>query len=124
MDENVLSKTYALKAELENDERIIRLNAIEKEMNESNEVMALAYKKDAAADNYAEMVRLFKDDSEEARKARILLSEAKSNLDNHPLVKEYTKLYQEIRELYLNINEVLFSSLNPSLCPKENKQWE
>lgn len=121
MKNSLLDKTYELKDSLQNDKRIVHLNELEKQLNSNDEVIALAYKKDMAADNYSEMVRLFKEDSQEANKAMKNLSEAKANLDNHPLVKEYTKAYQEVRDLYIDINDILFSSLNPSLCPKEEK---
>lgn len=122
VNETISKATYTLKKDIDNDERIILLNKLEKELNENEEVMALAYKKDMAIDHYSEMVRLYKDDSEEVTNARKELSLAKANLDNHPLVREYIKAYQAVRELYNEINSILYSSLNPSLCPhKENK---
>lgn len=121
MRETVIEKAYFLKEELSKDERIINLNRLENELNNNEEVMALAYAKDIKADNYAEMVRLFKDDSPEANAARKELAEVKEKLDNHPLVKEYLKAFKEVRELYNSINEVMFSSFNPKLCPKEEK---
>lgn len=121
MKEEIIQKAYSLKEELDKDERVVRLNQIEKELNENEEVMSLAYIKDMKADNYSEMVRLFKDGSPEANKARNELSIAKANLDSHPLVKEYISLYQEVRELYNEINKELFSGLNPNLCSKEKE---
>lgn len=122
VNETISKATYTLKKDIDNDERIILLNKLEKELNENEEVMALAYKKDMAIDHYSEMTRLYKDDSEEVTNARKELSLAKANLDNHPLVREYIKAYQAVRELYNEINSILYSSLNPSLCPhKENK---
>ena len=122
MNETIVKATYALKNDLNNDERIILLNELENKLNSNEEVMALSYAKDVAADKYNEMVRLFKDGSEEASLALKQLSIAKANLDNHPLVREYVKAYQKVRELYSEINGILYSSFNPSLCPhKENK---
>ena len=122
MNETIVKATYALKNDLNNDERIILLNELENKLNSNEEVMALSYAKDVAADKYNEMVRLFKDGSEEASLALKQLSIAKANLDNHPLVREYVKAYQKVRELYNEINGILYSSFNPSLCPhKENK---
>ena len=122
MNETIIKATYALKSDLNNDERIILLNELENQLNSNEEVMALSYAKDVAADKYNEMVRLFKDGSEEASLALKQLSIAKANLDNHPLVREYVKAYQKVRELYNEINGILYSSFNPSLCPhKENK---
>ena len=39
--------------------------------------------------------------------------------DNNPLVREYLEAYKEVRELYDQINEILFSDLSIDLCPKE-----
>lgn len=121
MKNDILEISYELKEELKNDPRVILLNELENEMNNNDEVIALAYRKDIAADNYADMVRLFKDDSEEAKAAMKSLSNAKANLDNHPLVKKYMEAYKSVRELYNSINETLFSSLSAELCPKEHK---
>ncbi len=121
MDKTIIEKAYELKKLLNEDERVKKLNSLEEKMNNDDQVILLAYKKDMAADKYAEMVRLFKDDSEEANNARKELSLAKANLDKNPLVMEYTKAFQEVRKLYEEINAELFSDLNPSLCPKEHK---
>ena len=121
MEKSIFDKSYQLKNELQNDHRIAELNRLEKAINENEEVMALAYKKDMAADNYSEMVRLFKQDSEEAKTAMKALSEAKEKLDSHPLVREYISAYQKVRDLYEEMNSILFSSLNAELCSKEKK---
>ena len=47
------------------------------------------------------------------------LHEAKLALDNHPLVKEYLSCYKEVRELYSELNNILFANFNSNLCPKE-----
>lgn len=121
MNEEIYQKAEKLKEILENDPRIIRLNEAEKRMDESEEVMALAYKKDMAAVKYSDTLNHFSEDSEEAQKALKELHEAKFNLDSHPLVKDYLKSYKEVRELYEEINKILFSSFSVDLCPKENK---
>ena len=43
----------------------------------------------------------------------------KEALDNHPLVRKYLKAYQEVRDLYFEINDILFSNL--SLKLREHK---
>ena len=118
---DIYSLSYELKELLANDERVILLDKLEKEMNDNEEVMALAYKKDVAATKYSDVLSHFSDDSEEAKKALKELSIAKEALNNHPLVKQYLKAYADVRDLYLQINEVLFSNFAPNLCPKENK---
>ena len=121
MNEEIYQKAELLKEMLENDPRVIRLNDAEKRMDESEEVMALAYKKDMAAVKYSDILNHFKEDSIEAQLALKELHQAKYDLDSHPLVKDYLKAYKEVRELYDEINKILFSSFSIDLCPKENK---
>ena len=121
MTKDIYQKAEELKDRLISDPRIISLNNIEKEMNENEEVMALAYKKDMAAVKYSDLLNYFSEDSEEAKKAMKELHEAKLNLDNHPLVKKYLAAYKEVRELYEQINSVLFGDFTANLCPKEKK---
>ena len=121
MNEEIYQKVETLKEMLENDPRIIRLNNVEKRMDESEEVMALAYKKDMAAVKYSDTLNHFKEDSKEAQNALKELHQAKYNLDSHPLVKDYLKAFKEVRELYDEINKILFSSFKVDLCPKEKR---
>ena len=119
MEKDVYQEAELLKEELDKDSRIIRLNELEKRMNEDETVMALAYKKDMAAVHYSDVLNHFSEDSEEAKKALQELHKAKLDLDNNPLVREYLAAYKEVRELYDQINEILFSDLSIDLCPKE-----
>ena len=121
MTEKILDLTYQLKEALNQDSRIIRLDEVEKRMNESEEVMALSYKKDLALDKYNKMNEYFSFDSKEVVAARKELAEAKKELDSHPLVREYLKAYQEVRLLFEEINDALFSYLNKNMCPSEVK---
>ena len=119
MEQNIYLQAEQLKENLANEPRVIRLLELEKKMNENEEVMALAYKKDMAAVNYSDVLNHFSEDSEEAKKALKELHEAKLNLDQHPLVREYLNTYKEVRELYDEINEILFSNFSANLCPKD-----
>lgn len=109
---DIYSLSYELKDLLSNDERLILLNMLETKMNESEEVMALAYQKDLAVSAYSDALNHFAKDSEEIKKAQHDLHVKKEALDNYPLVKEYLKAYSEVRDLYFQINEILFSNLN------------
>ena len=117
--QDIYSLSYELKDLLSQDERVILLDKLEKEMNTNEEVMALAYQKDLAINNLSDATNHFGENSEEAKKAQRELFLKKEALDNHPLVREYLKAYQEVRELYFNLNDILFSNLNLHL--KEHK---
>ena len=110
--DDIYSLSYELKDLLTNDPRIIRLNELEKKMNENEEVMALAYQKDVAATEYSDALNHFAKDSEEVKKAQHNLHTKKEALDNHPLVRDYLKAYSEVRDLYFELNDILFSHLN------------
>ena len=97
---------------LSNDERIILLDSLEKKLNENEEVMALAYQKDIAATNYSDVLNHFSESSEEVKKAQKELFEKKKALDNHPLVREYLAAYAKVRDLYFELNDILFSNLS------------
>ena len=88
-------------------------------MNDNEDVMAFAYKKDLAISNLSDAINHFGENSEEAKKAQHELFLKKEALDNHPLVRDYLKAYQEVRGLYFNLNDILFSNL--SLKMKEHK---
>ena len=117
--QDIYSLSYELKDLLSQDERVLLLEKLEKEMNNNEEVMALAYQKDLAISNLSDAINHFGENSEEAKKAQHELFLKKEALDNHPLVREYLKAYQEVRELYFNLNDILFSNLN--LHMKEHK---
>ena len=119
MNKDIYLKAENLKELLDQDPRIIKLNELEQKMDEDEEVMSLAYKKDMAAVKYSDVLNHFSEDSEEAQKARKELHEAKLKLDNHPVVKEYMKAYIEVRDLYNELNEILFANFNSNLCPKD-----
>ena len=110
--DDIYSLSYELKDLLTNDTRIIRLNELEKKMNQSEEVMALAYQKDVAISEYSDVLNHFSRDSEEVKAAQHNLHFKKEALDNHPLVRDYLKAYAEVRDLYFQLNEILFNNLN------------
>lgn len=119
MVSNIYLLAGELKDLLDNDERIIRLNKLENELNNNEEVMALSYQKDLAVSAYSDALNHFANDSKEIKQYQHELFLKKEALDNHPLVKEYLKAYSEVRDLYFQINEILFNDL--SLHPKEKR---
>ena len=119
MVSNIYLLAGELKDLLDNDERIVRLNKLEKQMNENEEVMALSYQKDLAVSFYSDALNHYANNSEEMKKYQHELFLKKEALDNHPLVKEYLKAFSEVRDLYFQVNEILFNDL--SLHQKEKR---
>ena len=112
MDKNIYSLAGELKELLDSDQRIIALNRLEKELNNNEEVMALSYQKDVAASTYSDALNHYASDSIELKKFQRELFLKKEALDNHPLVKDYLKAYSEVRDLYFQVNEILFGDLS------------
>lgn len=112
MNEEILKSAYELKESLANDSRIITLNKLEKELENNEEVVLLSKKKDQCLASYEELSKIYPNENKEVSKALKELHEAKLVLDNHPLVREYLKAYKEVRELYQQMNEILFSDLS------------
>ena len=112
MNQDIYNLAYELKDLLSNDERICLLNSLEEKMNNDREVMSLAYQKDMACLKYSDALNHFAKDSEEVKKAQHNLHIKKEALDNHPLVRDYLKAYSEVRDLYFELNDILFSNLN------------
>lgn len=119
MVSNIYLLAGELKDLLDNDERLIRLNTLENELNNNEEVMALSYQKDLAVSAYSDALNHFANDSKEIKQYQHELFLKKEALDNHPLVKSYLKAYSEVRDLYFQINEILFNDL--SLHQKEKR---
>ena len=119
MNEKTYSLTIALKESIKNHPSVILLNKKEKEMENNEEVMKLSFQKDQANEKYNDMVRYYGENSQEASLALKELHEAKKNLDSHQLVQEYLKAYKDVRELYQEINSLLFDIVKEDNCPKE-----
>ena len=120
MSSNIYFLASELKDLLNNDERIIRLNELEKKLTSDEEVMALTYQKDVAVSNYSDALNHYANDSEEIKKYRHELFIKKEALDNHPIVKDYLNAYSKVRDLYFEINEILFGDLSTHLKKEKN----
>lgn len=108
MSNELIELLHNLKSELENDPRVLKLADLDKKLNENEEVMKLAYKKDMASVTFDDALKHFGENSKEAKEALKKLHDAKYNLDIHPLVKEYQSAYKEVRLLYEHVSKELF----------------
>ena len=108
MDEKIFFLTDKLKKEMDNDPRFLRLEEVEKKMNDDEEVMRLAYQKDMKSNKYNDLLKIYDDKHPLVVAARKELVEAKTNLESHPLVKKYLIAYKEVKMLLYKVNEILF----------------
>ncbi|MEA5061246.1 MAG: YlbF family regulator [Erysipelotrichaceae bacterium] len=121
MDEKILKLTVELKEELLNDQRIIELIKAEKAMEDDIEAEKLSYQKDLAASEYSDMIKIFGRESDEALRAQKKLYEVKKKLDSLPVVRNYLEKYKEVRNLYSDINKVLFDEFVFDICKGHRK---
>ena len=112
MDQILLEKASKLKEELDNLPEVKELERLNKLLNENEDVMRLAYRKDMCATKYEDAVRYFGQDSDEAIEAQKALHLAKLELDKHELVVSYNKQYKIVREIYDRINKEIFNPFN------------
>lgn len=112
MDEILADKLDLLKSEIENHPDVIKLNELDKLLNENEEVMKLAYKKDIAITKYEDAMRYFGENSDEALTAQKELHQAKLELDKNELVMMYNNQFKKVRKLYDKINEEIFNPFN------------
>ena len=119
MSKDIYNLAYELKDLLSNDQRVKTLNELENKMNNDHEVISLAYQKVLACSNYSDILNHYARDSKEAKDAQKELHQKKLALDNNQIVRSYLKSYIEVRDLYNEINAILFKGLYPKL--KEHK---
>ena len=112
MDEILLKKTFDLKKEIDSLPEVIELKKISESMKVDKEVQRLVYNKDLCATKFNETVRHFGEDSAETKIAQKALFQAKLDLDNNALVKEYNKQYKIVKKIYDRVNEEIFDFLN------------
>jgi len=120
MAKDIYQLASELKELMDNDERIILLNKLEKELETNEEVMALSYQKDVAISAYSDALNHFSNNSEEMKKYQRELHLKKQALDEHPLVRQYLKAYSEVRDLLFQINDILFKDLSLHLKSKRD----
>ncbi len=116
MDERIYSLTLKLKDSLEQLKINQELDKLDKELNDSYEVYLLSNKKDDALNNYNTLKDALGESHVDTLKALKELKTAKENLNNHPLVKQYLELYSKVRDIYLEIDHILFSDIFKRSC--------
>ena len=112
MDQILSEKASKLKEELDSLPEVKELERLNKLLNNNEDVMRLAYKKDMAATKYEDAVRYFGQNSDEAIEAQKCLHLAQLELDKNELVILYNKQYKKVREIYDRINKEIFNPFN------------
>ena len=116
MDEKIYNLAKSFNEEINNVPRVIKLNELEKALNDSYDVYILSNKKDEALEEYSRLKEIYPEDSEELKTSLLKLKDAKEKLNNFPLVKEYLAQYALVRDLYLEVDNILFSEFRKGKC--------
>ena len=111
MNEELLNQISILKENIVNSDEYRNLLKAEKEMEQSNEVMILSYKKDMAIVDYEDTLKHYSRNSIEVLKAEKILSETAYNLNQHPLVKSYKENLDKLNQLYEEIDKIIFNGI-------------
>jgi cell fate (sporulation/competence/biofilm development) regulator YmcA (YheA/YmcA/DUF963 family) len=116
--DKLLQTAYKLKDILENDKRIIYLKEIEKQLEVDEEVIKLheQLKNAEKAYLYAIEQEKYSDDKQGVKSTQKQLHKIKKQFDELELIKQYKQAYQQVRELYENIQKEIFTPFNKHLC--------
>ena len=99
MNERIYNELDKLKTAMKEDERLLRLSELESRLEKDEETIKLSRILKSKEEAYSSSLSAFGEGSEEAKK----------ELDSLPLVKKYYKAYTEVRDLYMLIDDILFS---------------
>ena len=116
MDEKIYQLANSLNQEINNNPEVIRLNELEKALNDSYDVYLLSNKKDETLEEYSRLKEIYSEDDERVKSALLKVKDAKEKLNNFPLVKEYLAQYAIVRDMYLEIDNILFSDFKKGKC--------
>lgn len=120
MNEKTLLSLEKLVLALDADPRIKSLNELEPLVSLDQGIKTLHEEAIKAQESYYEAKEkgLEKKIVEERLQA---FHKAKLALDENPLASIYTKIYSEVNDLYLHLDDILFSSFRALPCQKGEK---
>jgi hypothetical protein len=117
MEEKTERALVGLEAALKEDPRILQLNALEAKLQKDEDVHTLSLAKDAAESAYNDWIAHHDEAMAESKALQKKLYEAKLALDSNPLVQEYNAAYIVVRDLYMQIDDLLFHDFRtPNHC--------
>ncbi|MBP5091118.1 MAG: YlbF family regulator [Bacilli bacterium] len=109
MRRELLEKLSEFAALLDSDPRLVALNEEEKVINGNEEVLSLSKELKKAEETFEDARSHYGEKGELTKQAQKALFAAKLSLDSHPEVKKYNEAYVQVKDLYLYIDDILFS---------------
>ena len=107
MEERIYFLAKEINESLSSNPLVKELNKLEKELNDSFEVYNLSNKKDEELEKYLSNKDRYGEEDIKTIESLKRLKEAKENLNNHPLVKSYLSVYSKVRDLYMEIDDIV-----------------
>lgn len=108
MEKELADSLTSLRQALVSDPRLLRLNELEREVNADPTVRELSKKLDDLERQYEDVLAYRKPTDPEAISLQKSLYLAKETLDMNPVVKEYNEAYVVVRDLYMQIDDIIF----------------
>ena len=112
MDSKLLIELENLKDDIKNSLEYKEFLVYEKELEESEEVQILSYKKEMAIVDYEDSLKHFKEDSDEVKAAKNKLNQAISLLNSNEIVIKYNKALTKLNILLKEVEQEIFGDLN------------
>lgn len=109
MNEKTFEAIYDLKSVLAKDKRVLELNETEKSLLKDNQVASVRLELDNLINEFEDISDVLGEDSNEAKAILKRIHEKKYELDVLHSSKEYTDKFIKVRDLYLQINQIIFS---------------
>ena len=107
MEERIYFLAKEINESLSSHPLVKELNKLEKELNDSFEVYNLSNKKDEELEKYLSNKDRYGEEDIKTIESLKRLKEAKENLNNHPLVESYLSVYSKVRDLYMEIDDIV-----------------
>lgn len=109
MEEFIVNAIDSLAKALKADPRIKKLDAIEAKLSSSSDLVEKEKRLRAEEESYSFCLSYSKNDKKKLESAEKSLYLAKKNLDEDPLAIEYSDAYIAVRDLYMEIDDIIFS---------------
>ncbi|MCF0117725.1 MAG: YlbF family regulator [Bacilli bacterium] len=120
MNKDIYEISSILKQALDTHRDIVLLNQYEKDMEDDEEAQKLSYLKDMAVLKYNDMLKIYSSESNEIKPFINELSKCKESLQTHPKVAIYLKQFSKVKQIYNEINNILFANLSLDTCKRNN----
>lgn len=109
MNEKAICSVESLKKAIDEDPRVLLLNELDQKISKNEEVKKLSTSLKEKEKEYSFFLTHYGAKNTKTIAMQHSLYEAKLVLDSHPLVKEYSSAYIAVRDLYMLIDDILFS---------------